>query len=354
MIEIKKYNNTFRCGKYAGNVWDLQLFDNKIYIGQGDSAGNAGPVPVLSLDPATDAMNHEFVVDEEQIDIFKIIDGKLHIPGHDSREAWSLGNFYKKGIDSEWEKIRTIPNGIHVYDMLKFNGKLYASLGTRVRQGQSQIVESADDGLTWRAVYTCTNDDIIGHRIQNLFVAEGRLYGVGYIYNIKNNRYTDGYRLLRYDGNKFVNDIQSKLIIPKSDAFRFAKLSRITHVDNKVMYIAGSVYNDHQIKHSEMYIMGSPAWATKVQFANRQAIPTDILVRGQEVFVLAYVKISDTEYDNIIYKTNNFKYFDEFGRYKSTTFAMSFEEFDGDFFLGMGTYNLTGHPEAGQIVRLKV
>lgn len=99
--------------RYARNVWDMHLWDGRIYLGHGNSSNlgpavNAGPVDVISYDPATGGFATEFSVDDEQIDKFRVVGGKLHIPGHDPRDPWELGNFYvleKAG----WKKIRRSP-----------------------------------------------------------------------------------------------------------------------------------------------------------------------------------------------------------------------------------------------------
>ena len=70
---MKQYKNGE--GVYARNIWDMQLFEDKIYIGAGNSsnegpAQNAGRVYVVSLDPKTAKFKYEFKIAEEQIDIF--------------------------------------------------------------------------------------------------------------------------------------------------------------------------------------------------------------------------------------------------------------------------------------------
>ena len=98
---------------YARNVWDIQVFGDKIYLGHGNSsnrgpARNAGPVKVISYHPRSDRFKKEFTVDEEQIGRYRIIGNQLQIPGHDPRESWDLGNFYRL-TDKRWKKVRTIP-----------------------------------------------------------------------------------------------------------------------------------------------------------------------------------------------------------------------------------------------------
>ena len=140
---------------YARNVWDLQAFDGKLFIGAGDSAGNAGGsrggIPIytylsgvgFSTIPVSNGVGSDMAVDEEQIERFVVLDNKLYIPGHDPLENWSKGNYYEfeEGADS-FTKHRTIPDGIHTYDLALVNNDLYASIGTEYK--------SSNNGLTRR------------------------------------------------------------------------------------------------------------------------------------------------------------------------------------------------------------
>lgn len=116
---------------YARNIWTMKAYQGKIYLGAGNSANggpapNAGPVPIISLDPQTKQFTTEWQVPDEQIDVYRILsDGLLYIPGHDPKEGWELGNFYRKKKDGSWEKVRTMPDGVHNYDVAYFNGKLF-------------------------------------------------------------------------------------------------------------------------------------------------------------------------------------------------------------------------------------
>ncbi len=119
---------------YARNVWDLQIFDGRLYIGAGNSnnrgpAQNAGPVPIIAYDPQRHVFQREYIVDDEQIDQYYIFDGELYLPGHDPRESWELGNLYRLATGRKWRKLRTIPHAINTYALAIHNGVLYAGLG---------------------------------------------------------------------------------------------------------------------------------------------------------------------------------------------------------------------------------
>lgn len=96
---------------YARNPWAMIDYKGRIYVGSGNSSNlgpgtNAGPVPILSLDPETKVFTKEWDVPDEQIDLFRVLsDGLLYIPGHDPKEGWELGNFYRKKVDGDWEKV---------------------------------------------------------------------------------------------------------------------------------------------------------------------------------------------------------------------------------------------------------
>lgn len=146
---------------YARNVWDLQAYDGRLYIGGGNSsnlgpARNAGPVPLMSWDPVAKRFLREFVVDDEQIDVYYVFGQRLYTPGHDPRESWELGNFYRREPDGLWKKHRNIPKGIHTYAMHSAGGLLFAGLGTKAG---ATVAVSRDEGETW------AKTDLGGRRI---------------------------------------------------------------------------------------------------------------------------------------------------------------------------------------------
>ena len=88
---------------YARNIWDMRLFEGRLYLGGGNSsnhdpASNAGPVPVVAWDLETKQFVEEYDVDDEQIDRFYVFDNSLVIPGHDSRKSWASGTLYRRGV----------------------------------------------------------------------------------------------------------------------------------------------------------------------------------------------------------------------------------------------------------------
>jgi hypothetical protein len=63
---MQTFESPFKKSIYSRNVWDMQVFNNKIYIGQGDSGINTGLVPITSFDPSTTKFTTEGMIDGEQ------------------------------------------------------------------------------------------------------------------------------------------------------------------------------------------------------------------------------------------------------------------------------------------------
>ncbi len=139
-------NSLLEC--FARSIWDLHTFEGRIYIGGGDSWNNTGATAVWSLedDGASPELRLETVVDDEQVALFRDDGDKLYVPGTDAIESWELGNFYVKQAGA-WQKMRTVPNALHVWDLAPFQGKLYAFIGEE--RGDS-LLESTDQGVSWK------------------------------------------------------------------------------------------------------------------------------------------------------------------------------------------------------------
>jgi hypothetical protein len=78
----------------------------------------------------------------------------LYIPGPDAMESWDKANIYRSTDSGQkWTKVRTIPNGVHVWDLCFWRGKLYVSTGSvKKAEGYGAVLESSDDGKTWKEV----------------------------------------------------------------------------------------------------------------------------------------------------------------------------------------------------------
>jgi len=148
----------------ARHIWDLQTWRGRVYLGYGDWGANLGPVDIWYYTPTATCFISETVyvsptrpiarVDEEAIDHYVVIDGDLYIPGTDPKESWEWGNFYRND-GTGWVKYRTIPGGVHCYDMAGYHGELFAGLHAT----GAALMRSTNGGLTWTAALS----EVVGY-----------------------------------------------------------------------------------------------------------------------------------------------------------------------------------------------
>ncbi|KJS17970.1 MAG: hypothetical protein VR69_02810 [Peptococcaceae bacterium BRH_c4b] len=377
-LQVKVLGQPFLAkGTYPANVWDMQVFNDKIYLGFGNSSNkgpgaNAGPILIIYYDPPlgkfvtedikrynSNTKNYETVksVDEEQIDIYKVLNGKLYIPGHDSRESWDFGNYYVKDKNG-WQKFRNIPGAIHVYDMAYFKGKLFAAIGSDtfvdIDNTGAIVLMSEDNGNTWKNIGSIPySPNVFNNRAYTLFEFKNKLYAVAglspYCFPSSiGGFYSEAVIVLCFDQNLNGTIKTSQVLVYGSkmipgaktidNKFNGIKMVRTNVVNNKLLYIAGEYYNDHQWLPGGLYVATDINSTQKITFSEHNALPMDIIVRGNTAYVLAHVKISHNEYANIVYKSDDLIGWTELFRFTKDTFARSFEELDGDFYFGLGCY----------------
>ncbi len=337
---FKTWRDIFASHRYARNVWDMQLWGDKIYLGHGNSsnrgpAPNAGPVRVIAYHPQSGCFQTEFIVDEEQIDRYRVIGNQLYIPGHDPREPWDWGNFYRLTNDG-WEKVRTIPQGIHAYDILGYQGALFVALGTT--EG-GKVARSTDGGQTWESF---------------------ALPGVGRafeLFTLGNELYVHAYRnggLYRYSKKSF--DRLAVDLFPSAQYSQNPMMVRSILFDGVLLYIGADNVNDHQWTPFAAYKAESINEAQKLNLPP-QDLPYDILVRDGNGYILTNrFEDSGSGYTVIIYRSDDvsgdLEQWKEIVRFNAPSFARSFELYEGVFYIGLGTATKPLNAASGNIYQV--
>ena len=115
---------------------------------------------------ASGSFKKEYTVDDEQVHTFRDYDGKLYIPGMDATQSWQYGNLYVKD-DGVWQKLRTIPKAIHVWNVAVLEGNIYVQTRDYGDNILTSISESSDDGQTWDVVISVDyeSDSFFGNMI---------------------------------------------------------------------------------------------------------------------------------------------------------------------------------------------
>ncbi len=117
-------------GNFMKDIFDLAVFDDRLYIAYGDANLNLGRITPIEIRYFTDWTSKEyafdFTTDEEQIDRYRHYGEALLIPGVDATEDAFLGNVYALAGTKEWVKSRTLAGAWHVHDVAVMGGTVYA------------------------------------------------------------------------------------------------------------------------------------------------------------------------------------------------------------------------------------
>lgn len=359
---------------YARNVWDMQYYQGSIYLGAGNSsnygpAQNAGPVSVIRFDMTTQTFIKEFVVDEEQIDVYNILDGELYVPGHDPTQTWDWGNLYRREIGGAWVKYRNIPNGIHTYSLTSYGGKIFGAVN--VANDGAAVSASQDRGKTWEMI------PIGLSRVYGFLTVGSALHAIKEFPSaVQWNQMTANDRIAN---NPIFEFVQPNSFIPRADITREiffpntimrvdvpSKIFRPLAVADKGVYIGAYTHNDHQCLPFGVYIASSmKGGQVKV---DRMAIPEsyrpwDLLLKDGYLYVLVEVKGANKTMVKVIRsRQDKLPDWSDVFQFDAPTFARSFEAVNNDFYFALGSEIVSPEqwqqselrPETGEILRIQI
>lgn len=328
---IEKYKDGEKI--YARNIWDMQLFNGEIYIGAGNSsnegpAQNAGRIPVFSIDPKTDKFSFEYEVAEEQIDLLKVYNNSLFIPGHDATEKWEFGNIYKKS-NEKWNKYRTLPNALHVYDLVLKDEKIFTAVGLN----------------KFGAVFI---SDMNANNWEEVSQGSGRVYSFLEVGNelfatktFKANN-MDKISVTQWEKSKnsFLDrtDLNTHKMFPntKLENKSIKIIKPLKFDDKNSFYIGAYKHNDHQNLPFSLYqasINNKELYISKVEI-EKDFIPRDIIKQNNELYLL----VNRNDIIMVLkFKEGNFSRYEEIISFSYKTFARSFEKVNNCFYFGMGS-----------------
>lgn len=353
---------------YARNIWTMQVFDGRLYLGAGNSSNfgpssNAGPVPILSFDGRS--FVEEYTVNEEQIARFYPVGDVLFVPGHDPRDDWSYGNLYRRA-DGAWSKLRNIPRGIHVYDIRRYAGRLIAAGGAYGQPISAWI--SDDDAESWKPAALVPNPalaeptiasgriaTVLGQQTQvvgrfwTLFEIGDALYAstTAPMARAQGDAHPRVATLFRFDPAQ--NGFQPlafghlSSLFPETPASgdQVGLVERWARLGRETAYIGGWQHNDHQWLPIGLYAATSAEKARRLPLPPSEQ-PRDILVEGGRLYCLSsreegsQHRVSVTRFDRAL------KGGTVVATFVAPTFARSFALFQGRFYFGLGTETGTG------------
>lgn len=338
---------TYEKGNAANYVWDVHIWDGKVYRGAGDYDKNSGDTNFMVFNIAENRWEIAGTATDEAIHTFVEIGGKLYAPGIDSRDSggWSLGNYYVLE-DDKWQKVRNVPNGIHCFDMIGFGGKMYLGVGTETVE--DTVAVSSDAGKTWSYLPLHNHN---GEKFDTSPYEWSRTYSFtefnGTFYALlqfkKSGATSYDMLVFRYDDGKMVYAAENTISGRVSRNYWQSAFEW----NGKCFIAANGLYAVTDFAKADTH--------KKIQLPKGEMV-SDAILYNNEMYVLGCLFNEDKTCKSVIYKSST-------GEEGSFTQVASFDygarpysfDYDGSYFyVGTGmTLDATYNDKVGMLLRVK-
>jgi hypothetical protein len=140
---IPAFDATARAG-----IWALAARRDTLYLGVCDDPMSLDGGEILAYDLSRDSLWLEFEVFEQGIAVLREAGGVVYSPGIDNMGSHDWGNVY---LDegAGWVRKETVPQALHVDDMLHYQGRYWVSTGNDGPGFEGKLFASDDAGETW-------------------------------------------------------------------------------------------------------------------------------------------------------------------------------------------------------------
>ena len=352
----------------ALNVWDLQVFNGKIYIAGGSTVSNSGPINVWAYNPETQSFIKEYTVAEEAIEHYRVFNEQLYIPAADPIQGDS-NKFYRKKKGDKWTKYASNTVKLaHVRDLFQTKSGFLLMVGNNRNSNNRNkdapgTAITKDDGVSFQGAGV-DNSPSIGNVVLadfnwffSIFSYQNKIYAPTSI--LKDAWILPG-TIAIYDKEKESFILDSKLdnseFIPvqqieeNKGKYGFETIYRIWHpveFKNSLVYPMRSYSNSsNRRKYKEsymnslgMYLKKDMGKSPEILALPAQAIGEEILVINKELYVLANKKGFRNRFTTYVFKTidpTNKNAWQKVLSFDSKNKARSFEYLDGTFYFGLG------------------
>lgn len=162
------------------NIWDMHLWENKIFFGTGDGNANTGPITVYAYDLDTKEFFESGVLQEEVINSFLVVDNTLVAPGIDSTQNNNISNYntYENG---EWIQHRVLTNTEHCFDVVSFGNRYFYGVDADISYSPCFSTNKSDEDLTRHYFYKDgkrVTKGIESARVFDLVIQRDSLYAI--------------------------------------------------------------------------------------------------------------------------------------------------------------------------------
>lgn len=316
--------------------WDIEVYDNKVFVGGGDYDKNTGPIPAYYYDIEESCWINSGILPDEQIDRIKVIHDALFIPGCDPKESWEYGNLYTYQ-DNQWITMRSIPGGIHQFDIIEYHDMIFVGLG--VNPGEYPIAVSTDNGITFRQMMMYKDGKLLNTSIPNspdvtsliirvydFFLFNETLYA----YCCTNSNISTHVEIYKFENGAFHYYCNLPENI-KTKRTSYKTFNNNLEYNGKLFFTTGNLYVTDDLNKAE-----------RMDFPGDSAI-TDLRIINDKLYALVVLKNEDGSFRNSIWKYSKANQtFIELLYYSFPCPALSFTYDNSIFYFGMGHGKLDG------------
>lgn len=280
----------------ARTPWDVEIYDEKLFVAAGDYDKNSGPVPIYYYDIASQNWVNSGTVPDEQIEHFKVIHNTLMIPGCDPQCHWDYGSIYVYE-NKQWTNQHNIPGGVHQFDLVEFQDEIFVGLG--ILPGNTPIAKSTDGGKTFCPADIYKNGTkldttvppdakAVQLRVYDFFTFNGQLFAYyrRFIDNVIENE------IYRYENGAFYyhQNLTGPITINRST---YRVFDEKTEYQGKLYFTTGNLYttSDFQtIEHIPLV---------------ENSIVTDLCVIEDSLYVITAIKHPHGTYRTTLWRRQN-------------------------------------------------
>ena len=359
----------------ALNVWDLQVFDGKVYVAGGSTVDNSGPINVWAYNPVTHTFDKDYQVNQEAIEHFRVFDHQLYIPAFDSTEG-DADKFYRRNIDGSWQLFQTSSIELaHVRDLIKLKSGEILLVGNNRHTKQLSKPATAvtdDDGQTFQGAGIENPPDEEFNWFFSVFAYQGKVYAPTSLLKDSSNK-SGSIAVFNDETNLFELEptLSNSEFIPQSyfkkwgGKYGFHVIYRLwqpIEYKNSLVYPVRSYsyysknYKQDYMNSIGFFIKPAPGVApTEVTFPDGRSVGEDGLVIGNDLYVVANQKIAADRFVVYVYKSDNpvdQDSWQEVLKFRSHNRIRAFEYLDGSFYFGLGQNYDEPMGQAGEIVSL--
>lgn len=339
---------------YARSVWDMTVFDGRIYIGCGnylDGAGyfNGKTIPIMSYDPYAGAWQAEADLPDDQLSRFHTTQDALLIPGACPLNGGEKGSFYRLNSQG-WQTVARVTAAKNTFDLQQQErtGFLFAGIGTNPGIPAS-VSLSTNGGKNFRMIYFKKQDTLIN---VNHFTALGQY----------DENYARSYNVFEYGGEIYatwwcaapeIDALYGGLYRynPNARVFEYVGQAPERYRSDLYLYARDLVFKETLVAlNDEIYIFSDDLQSFRT-FTGFEGNASDAEVIGDYLYFITYEKTEDG-YRNRLYRTKDLSCCELLASFDLDFLVRSFCYCEGLFYLGTEADYAGQLADAGTVLTL--